>query len=67
MSLRKKIDKYRGGTVIVELDDGRFIKGILKGVTWVENALEYDAILIASGDKSTPESIPLEIIVDIRP
>ena len=66
MSLEKKIKKFRGHQVIVEMDDGKSIRGILKGDSGVADA-PPDTILIVPDENSNPKSIPVNIIIDISP
>jgi len=65
MSIERKIRKYLGHQVNVELDDGRSINGVLKGDSGVANAIP-DVIYISNNDLSDPLKIPVDIITDIN-
>lgn len=64
MSIDKKIKKYRGHQVNVDIDDGSSFQGILKGDSGVANTIP-EVIYIAKDDISKPVTIPVKIITDI--
>lgn len=66
MNLTKKIERHRGKQVIVEMEDGTSIQGILKGDFGVAN-VPPDEIFIAPNENSKAISIPVNIITDISP